>query len=328
MKRYFVLRNSLLAFACLGLSAANAQDSTQFDTSPADTATISKINQAPPPGHNPVTHKKTKGKSKKHFSKPTRGVEQSLAIRQTAAPEMELPGVMTIKGSNARALDFSRARVLPFFNGSSHTVWLSKSSPNLVTLPFENPKIVGRSSLIIDKSEESNNIYVSFDPKFNPDEKHPEQIFIEAPNRTVIALLLVPKDIPAQTILIEDHDKSANKAGAKRSDSYVANIQDIMETLATGGIPAGFTAIDLSRDKGIGPVAMHGLVITPLKKLSGFSNDIFVYEATNPGAAPAKLMESEFDSPAVAAISIHPKPVLASGESAKIFVMTRKDAEE
>lgn len=328
MKQQLFLRNSLLGFACLGLSAANAQNSPPLDPPSTNTVSISQVNQDTPLGHKPETHKRIKGKSKKHTHKSSRSIEQSLAIRQTAVPEIELPGVMTIKGSNARALDFSRARVLPFFNGSSHTVWLSKNSPNLVTLPFTNPKIVGRSSLIIDKNEESNNVYVSFDPKFNPDEKHPEQIFIEAPNHTVIALLLVPKEIPAQTILIEDQDKSVSKVASKKSDTYVANIQDIMETLATGGVPAGFTVIDFSRDKGIGPIAMHGLVITPLKKLSGFSNDIFVYEATNPGAASAKLIESEFDSPAVAAISIYPKPVLASGESAKIFVMTRKDAEE
>ena len=253
-------------------------------------------------------------------------VNRNIAIRETQAPAVALPGVMRIDGQDPTALDFTRARVMPFFNGQSRSIWLSADFPNRIQLPFANPRIVGTTDLVVDKRGDSNNVYVSFKNKGNA---RPIHVFIESPDHVAASLELVPKNIPAQTFLFEDATgiSGAGKNQA-RSDSYESQIQSLMETVAKGQSPNGFATIDLQVDRAMSPIIMNGVVVQPLLEYTSRDRDLFVYDVVNPGAERVSLKESEFNDQSVMALSIFPTPLLGPHEHTKVFVLARKGAEK
>lgn len=261
--------------------------------------------------------------AQKSKAKPTRNpleVNSLVAVRETQQKEINLPGVMKIQGEAVNFLDFTRARKIQMNNGGAVTIYVSATDPNRIQLPFTNPTIIGRDDLKVDKRAASNNIYVSFIGAA----KTPAPLFIEtsAGNGPVLTLQLVPKDIVSQTYIVEDvAEQTAEQAKQSKSSEYITSIQALMETIALGASPQGYSLVDLK----IPPIAMNGLVIEVEKKFSSREGDIFVYTVTNPGPQSTIVKEDEFDGDLVQAISIFPRPTLRSGDSTKVIVSARKE---
>ena len=245
-------------------------------------------------------------------------VHPEAAIKDTKAPEIVLPGVMKIAGADAHALDFSRARIVDVTNGGAQTVYMSAVDQNRIQLPWPNPKVVGTDELTIDKSATSNNVYVQFKEGVT----RGVTVSFEQPNGpSVIDLKLVPKnDITGQVILVRDSTLRAGAQKPVKGDDYVSETQSLMEQVALGGAPQGFSQSDLA----VGPIVMNGLVVTAQKVYSSADKDIYLYDVANPGPQKASLKEEEFDGENVLAISIFPKPILAANERTKVIVLTRK----
>jgi conjugal transfer pilus assembly protein TraK len=244
-------------------------------------------------------------------------VHPEAAIKETKTPEIDLPGVMKIAGADPHALDFSRARILDIVNGGSQTVYVSKVDQNRFQLPWPNSKVVGTEELNIDKRANSNNVYVQFKEGVT----RGVQVYFEQPDGpSVLGVKLIPKEIDGQTFLVRDSTLRVGEAKPVKGNDYVGSIQALMEQVALGGAPQGFSQTDLA----VGPIAMNGLVINPKKRFSSADKDIYVYDVVNPGPQKASLQEREFDGENVLAISIFPKPVLAANERAMIIVVTRK----
>ena len=230
---------------------------------------------------------------------------------------------MKIEGADVAATDFSRSRVVPFVNGSSRTLHVSATEPNLIQLPFTPTNAPATERLTIQNS--GNNLFVSFDPRFANDDK-PAQLWIEAPNHQVMGLQLVPGNIPAQPILLESRATyDGNARTQKGADSYVSSIQDTMQQLAQGQAPDGCSTIDLTKSMGQSPIAMNGLLISPQREYSCDIQNLFVYQVTNPGDKRVMVREDEFDGKLVTAISIYPRPLLNAGDSTQVFVLVDKE---
>jgi conjugal transfer pilus assembly protein TraK len=244
-------------------------------------------------------------------------VHPDAAIKETKAPEIDLPGVMKIAGANGHALDFSRARVVDVTNGGSQTVYVSNVDQNRIQLPWANPKVVGTEELTVNRRPDSNNVYV----QFKEGVQRAVTVYFEQPDGpSVLGLQLVPKQIPAQTVLVRDSSLLSGEPKPVKGGDYVALTQQLMEQVALGGAPQGYSQVDIAA----GPIAMNGLVVTPQKQYSSADKDIYVYDVANPGPHKASLQEKEFDGDTVLAISIFPKPVLAANEHTKVIVLTRK----
>lgn len=241
----------------------------------------------------------------------------AVAIKDTPQKELNLPGVMKIGAVDKAALDFTRTQKIELDNGASKTVWLSATEPNRIQLPFNDPYIVASDALDINKRANTNNVYITF----HEGVKTPIQIFFEPSDGGVTqGLQLVPKNIPSQTIIVVD---GAGQTGARKSSKgsdYVANTQSLMETVALGGTPSGYSVIDIQSP----PIGMNGLLVEPLKKLSSRDGDLYIYQVTNPGPHTATLRETEFDGENVSAVSINPKPLLNPGEKARVLVLVSK----
>lgn len=291
-------------------------------TAGANFAQLSTNTNPTPVSDAPKKHHFFKNKHKKQaVAKPADplAVHPDVALKNTLQKEIFLPGVMKIAGGNAAAMDFSRSRVLEVSNAGSKTIYLSATDQNRIQVPWINPKIVGTTELTIDKHPDSNNIYVQFKEGVT----RPVQIYIEQSTGggPVLGLQLIPKTIPAQTILLRDvSDLTGDSIKAPHSDDNVSQTQSIMETVALGGSPEGFTQIELK----LGPIVKNGLVINPEKLFSSVDREIYVYDVTNPANSVVTLQEKEFDGPTVLAISIFPKPLLVFNEHVKVIVIVRK----
>jgi conjugal transfer pilus assembly protein TraK len=141
-----------------------------------------------------------------------------------------------------------------------------------------------------------------------------------------LGLELVPKDIPAQTVIVTDDTGivAGHQKPALNSSDYINHVQDVMETVALGRAPDGYSQVDVQMP----PIAMDGLVVTVDGRYSDRDGDIYVYTVRNPGQLRANLREQEFDGRDVLAVSIYPKPLLLPGEKTKVIVLARKREEQ
>ncbi|MCC7005710.1 MAG: type-F conjugative transfer system secretin TraK [Ottowia sp.] len=247
-------------------------------------------------------------------------VNADVAIKDNTKKEIVLPGVMRIEGERKQALDFSRARMISMTNGGSVSVYLSATEPNRIQLPFSNPHIIGTTDLVIDKRATSNNVYIGF----KQGATRATQIFFESPEGgPVLGLQLIPKNIPAQTIIVEDAAPALTAAQSKanKSSDYITAVQSLMETVALGATPNGYAIVEMD----IPAIAMNGLMIQLEKKLSHRDADIYVYQVTNPTSQMITVREAEFDGELVQAVSIYPTPLLKTNESTRAIVIAKKE---
>lgn len=251
-------------------------------------------------------------------------VDASVAVKNDAQRAIELPGVMKFDGANPRALDFTRAQEVQFTNGGTQTVYISVDQPNRIQLPFANPYVINKDAIHIEKRANSNNLYVEYLGQNNES----AQIFLEPAEGGgySIALELVPKKIPSQTVLVKDDSYQSvaeRKKRGKKGTTYIQRVQDIMETAAIGGTPDGYVKTELE----FPPIAMNGLMVEPAYRLSNSEFDVYYYNITNTGRLTAEVKEEEFDGDIVKAVSIHPQPYLAPGGRTAVIVLAGKHAE-
>lgn len=249
-------------------------------------------------------------------------IHPEAAVKDTKPKEIALPGVMTIAGANAHALDFTKAQKLQLVDGSNEVVYLSDTDPNRIQLPFMNPKINGTEEVTIEKGANTNNVYVQFVEGVT----RSVQLWIERPGGAgpTYGLKLVPKKIDGQSVIIRDNSLLAGESiSAPKGNDYIANTQFIMETVALGAAPQGFSQTELK----ISPITMNGLVLSAEKMFSSADRDIYIYDVMNPGTKVVTIREQEFDGESVLAISVFPKPVLGGGEHCKVIVIARKQKE-
>jgi conjugal transfer pilus assembly protein TraK len=259
----------------------------------------------------------TQVSNKKAFK--VQDVHPEIAVKDSKEKEIVLPGVMRISGESKHALDFTRARTISMTNGGSVSVYLSATEPNRIQLPFTNPHIVGTTDLVIDKRAGSNNVYIAFKPGV----QRATQIYFEpAESGPVLGLQLIPKNIPAQTILVEDAGFSTGaQKKSHKSHDYISSMQSLMEIVALGGTPNGYSTIEMQ----LSPIVMNNLLVELERKLSHREGDIYVYKVTNPTEKQTMLRESEFDGDVVQAVSIYPKPLLMKDESTRVIVFAKKE---
>jgi conjugal transfer pilus assembly protein TraK len=248
-------------------------------------------------------------------------VDPAVAVKDEPLKSVDLPGVMKLEGASRDVLDPTRVRRISWANAGSQTVYVSATQPNRIQLPFVNPKVIATDDVDIDKRATGNNIYVTFKNAAPV----AVQVWIEPQTESSasVGLQLVPKSIPAQSIIVVDDTVEGSAGRAKHTSpetEYLTRVQAVLEEAALGASPAGYAVVDLQ----VPPMSVDGLVVEGLRRLSGRGDDIYVYTATNPGATDVELRENEFDGPDVRAVSILPRPLLHPGERAVVTVLARK----
>lgn len=231
----------------------------------------------------------------------------------------QMPGLGVMPGDYD-----ARPKTILIGTDRNELVYVGLSQTNRISTPFEDPQVVDSSGASVKA--------VGQDIYFVPSSNKPATIYIAGANPgQTVGLTIVPKNIPAQTIVLQlsGPTGAAQKAGNNNDDyaatDYVGKINAIIKQLCLDKVPNGFI-------KSAAPSAVAGnstLQIFPEQKYSGQKFDIYRYRVQSSSTAPIELKEEAFYNESVRAVAFYPNSVLQKGESTEAFVITdrpsRKD---
>lgn len=211
--------------------------------------------------------------------------------------------------------------------GVNEVAMVSDKYPNRIATSFANPQVIDLTGAQIQTMGGS--IY------FVPKDNSPAAIFItdepsaKVPNPPTVSLTLVPKPIPAQTIVVQLDSASMHGPGMgsveeeKLGQSYVDQIRATMRQVVRGVTPSGFTEETLTSV----PAATVGqLRIYPEKRLSGTRTDIFRYRIENIANNAIELTEQSFYQRGVRAVAFFPNIRLERKQATKVYIIADKAA--
>lgn len=290
----------------------------------APSAPASVVSPAPTPGQGASKSRHAQSASgHSHEELPKRDeLDPSLGIsvKDAPPPAADLPGVLKLDGTAVGLLDPARARSVSCSNEGSATVYLSVTEPNRIQLPFPNPHVISTTDLEISKRANNNNIYVTFAAGVS----HPATLWLEPQEGSSVAcgLQVIPKRIPAQSIhVVDDSGATTQKsARAEEGSDFLSRVQADLEDALEGRAPAGWSSVNIP----VPPIAIDGVLIEGVRRLSSLREDIYVYTVVNPGPNDVVLEETEFDGPTVEAVSILPTPLLHARGTTRVAVLARK----
>ena len=229
-----------------------------------------------------------------------------------------LPGLGLLPGEK-RPMMANVVRVSSHYN---EVLYVSSGFPNRISTPFAAPKLIDNSE--VEWQVQGQSLYLS--PK---SAEKPVGIFVTGSgvNDPVVSLTLIPRNIPAQTLILQlDEDASAaasNPPGESgEATGYTDRLRGILRSVVMGKTPVGFS-------EGLLPVAvgrLDALLVMPEKRYSGQHLDVFKYRVENVGQEEIELAEPSFYRDGVRAVSIYPVIKLRKGMSTSVFVLSDKAA--
>lgn len=243
--------------------------------------------------------------------------------RVTQILETPIPGVGKVPGiANAKN------NVVRVNSDRNEVVYIAANHPNRIATPYKSPKALGKQGENEDVIKRVNSsLYIT------PADLEPIAIFVigDKPNDPVFSLTLVPKDIPAQTIIAQ-LDSSVATSGFDGQDlkgdigsaSYVEKLNYLLKSSALGRVPEGYTAGALPKSIARGQY----LSITPQLRYAGASYDIYRHQVTSTSNTPLELKEDTFYTPGVRAIGFFPRVILQPGEDSYVFIIHQREGDK
>lgn len=231
--------------------------------------------------------------------------------------ETPIPGVGAIPGVAS-----AKNNVVRVGTERNEVVYIAANSPNRIATSFKSPKALGKQS---DNEEIIKRVGSSL--YITPTDLEPIAIFVigDKPSDPVFSLTLVPKDLPAQTIIAQLDSAGSDSADAKGEitpSSYVEKINHLLKQTALGKTPEGYTVGSLPKSVARGQF----ISITPQVRYSGSSYDIYRYLVTATGDSPLELKEDIFYTPGIRAIGFFPKTILQKGEESYVFLIHQRES--
>ena len=231
--------------------------------------------------------------------------------------EVTLPGLGKLNGDPM----LMKAVVLRVNGDGTEVVQVSDQFQNRISTPFETPKVIDSSDTEFKIS--GSNIFLS-----TPSD-HPVVVYVTGSERNdpVLSLTLVPKPIPAQTIILQLDPSIAVQSSPKghhehKPETYEQHLSGLLRTLASGDTPEGFTTGNITNIVGRkGP-----LIINPVSRYSNAYLDIFVYQAQNAGNPTINLSETSFYQKGVRAVGMYPLSTLRHADKTYVYVISDKTA--
>lgn len=193
------------------------------------------------------------------------------------------------------------------------SIFVTVSGKDINRIEMPEPVIEALSSKAIDVKIKERNIFVKVS------DSHPAELFISTKKKN-ISLILVPKDIPAETIVIRDtkDSLSASSSNLLEENSYEWTIKKIMLSLSKRSAPSGYIA---SYPKDDGRI-LNGVSVKKAYVIEGPVFQGEMYEIKNIGSGEVNLSEEMFYQTGIMAISIN-KYNLVPGETCKLFIVKR-----
>jgi len=192
-------------------------------------------------------------------------------------------------------------------------VTVSLKDINRIELPED--VVEAFSSKPIDVKVKGRNIFVKLS------DSQPAELFITTTKRT-LSLILVPKDIPAETVIVRDEDGVrgrglANSYSLMTSD-YEETIKQIIFSLASEIPLAGYIPIHPKSDE----ETLQGLSAKKVYVIQGLTVQGEKYEIKNTSQQDLDLSEEMFYEEGIIAVSLD-KFRLRPNETCRLFIVRR-----
>lgn len=227
------------------------------------------------------------------------------------ALHMPLPGVGVLPGT------VPMNNTIRVRENSAESVSVAMRFVNRISTPFVNPIVIDASSWEIQKNGSS--VFVK------PTTAEPVAMYItgDRPGDPTISVVLVPQDIPPQTVALQlDQGRtggdSEEAAQLMKANSYNERIQAVMKAAALSKTLPGYSEGPLPHSVG----RSENLIIVPEKRYSGRFDDVYVYWIENASKTEVELDESMFYEDGVRAIAFYPEIRLMPGRGTRMFVMS------
>ena len=192
------------------------------------------------------------------------------------------------------------------------SVFVTVSEKDINRIEMPESVIEALSSKAIDVKVKDRNIFVKLL------DSHPAELFISTQKRT-ISLILVPKDIPAETILVRDKENNlSSSSNPPEESSYEDVIKKIVISLSKGIVPSGYIEIHPKGNE----QTLSGL---SAKKMYVIQGPVFQgekYEIKNTGSLDVSLSEEMFYKEGILAVSLD-KYTLSPNEACRLFIVKR-----
>jgi len=200
-------------------------------------------------------------------------------------------------------------------NDETRVISLSRIFPNRISTPFDSPRVIDSTN--IDMKQDGSSIYVS------PKETKPFTIYVTGsdPGDQVIALTIIPQEIPSQTVILQT-DAASNVSRQQKTESYTQKIVNLLRTVAMGDNPEGYAVGNLPLMTAVN----NTVSMMPKKRFSGSWLDVYTYQLVNNGKEKIMLSETSFYKKGVKAVSIFPNLEVLPGQTTMIYVVTDKTA--
>lgn len=135
--------------------------------------------------------------------------------------------------------------------------------------------------------------------------------------RSTYTLVLVPMDIPADTIVIRDRVTLAAPSGNKRLPTHERELIDLLKTVATSPAPANLYAVEINQPVHLWQEARFVL----RQRYEGNPRWVVeVFDLTNISASPMVLDEREFLTTGIAAVALE-QTILGPGETVPVRIV-------
>lgn len=198
--------------------------------------------------------------------------------------------------------------------GESVFVNISKEELNLIQFPFTGIRAY-TTSQDIDIKVHSQQVLVTM---VNRAVAKPQEVFFSTPYGTYL-LMLVPKSIPAETVMVRiDREKIEEAEEWEMESDYIQRLKELVKSLYLGAPPNGYSFNTIKKDAS----RWEGIEETIITTMRGAGLVGEVHEICNHGKKTVRIAESEFYREGVLAVSLTGYEI-REGAREKAFIVRR-----
>lgn len=206
-----------------------------------------------------------------------------------------------------------------FTDGGSSFVDLSAKNLNLIKFPTSGVKVYTSSKLIDVKIDEGN-VFIKYIDEAN---LSPQEVFFIIPSGEVFSMVLVPKEIPAQTIIVRLPKEDIKDALEwETSHSYVSGLKDLIKAMYEGKPPRGFSVKEVNEERPL----WKEVKVTLKQIYRGTTLQGEIYEVRNITKEPLRFVEKEFYEKGILAVSLD-RHELKPGEKTELYIVKKTKAQ-
>lgn len=199
-------------------------------------------------------------------------------------------------------------------DGKSVFMEMSKKNLNLIKFPLDGIRVY-TSSKLLDIKIDGENVFVKF---LEEEPLGPQEVFFVTPSG-VYSMILVPKEIPAQTVVVRiPTEDLAEALNWEASHSYISGLKELIKAMYESRPPRGFSVKEVDQER-----SRWKEIKEQLKRVyTGATLQGEVYELTNATSGIVRLEEKEFYEKGVLAVSID-RHELKPGEKTELYIVKK-----